>query len=179
MQHDSALKRRMMPSVPLSLQVENGDGSSFTVDLKLAFNMNVLASVQEKCGQNLLSDVFSWMDDPKAVIAVLWGAALPYQPEFNSDEGFEAVGEYMTLENRNDTIEALLKAYAFFVRKDKREGFEKRAAQIVEILRTGKMPEPEQLPLAESETQANPSPLTISQTSQNTTSDSASNSSAA
>lgn len=172
---DSALKRRLTPFVPLTLVVENGDGTSFNVDLKLAFNMNVLASVREKCGQNLLSDVFSWIDDPKAVITVLWGATLPYQPKYNSPDGLEAIGEYMSLENRVDTIEALLKAYAYFVRKDKREAFVDSAKQIVEILRTGKLPEPKpEDPTPESGTNAaNPSTSMTLQTSPDTTSDSA------
>jgi hypothetical protein len=175
---DSALKRRLTPFVPLTLIVENGDNTSFSVELKLAFNMNVLASVREKCGQNLLSDVFSWIDDPKAVFTVLWGATLPYQPEYNSADGLEAIGEYMTLENRVDTIEALLQAYAYFVRKDKREGFVESAKQIVEILRTGKLPEAR--PQTESETTtnaANPSTSMTSQTSPESPSDSASMSS--
>jgi hypothetical protein len=175
---DSALKRRLTPFVPLTLDVENGDGTSFNVDLKLAFNMNVLASVREKCGQNLLSDVFSWIDDPKAVITVLWGATLPYQPEYNSPDGLEAIGEYMSLDNRVATIEALLQAYAYFVRKDKREAFVDSAKQIVEILRTGKLPDAR--PQTESETTqsaAIPSISMTSQTSPNTTSDLPSNSS--
>src|SRR5215470_15750224 len=133
-----ALKRKLNPFVPLNLTIENGDSTSFDVQLKLAFNMNVLASIKERCGQNLLADVFSWIDDPKAVIGVLWGASLPYQPEFNSNEGFETMGEYMSLDNRVQVIEALLQAYAYFVRKDKRQAFVESAKGIVEILRTGK-----------------------------------------
>ncbi len=171
-QESAALKRRLTPSIPLALDVENGDGTMFRVELKLAFNMNVLASIRERCGQNLLSDIFSWIDDPKAVIAVLWGSCLPYQPEFNCDEGFEAIGEYMSLENRVPTIEALLQAYAYFVRKDKRDSFVESAKQIVEILRTGKITEA--VPPTESETknQASPSTSMTLQTSPDTTSDS-------
>lgn len=172
-QESAALKRRLNPFVPLTLTVENGDGTSFTVDLKLAFNMNVLAWVRERGKYNLLEDAFSWIDDPKVVIAVLWAAALPYQPEFNSDEGFEAIGEYMTLENRVDTIEALLRAYTYFVRKDKREAFGKSAQTLIEMLRTGKLPESVVPPTEnETKTQASPSISMTSQTSPDTTSES-------
>ena len=169
---DSAIKRRLTPFVPLTLEVENGDGTTFAVDLKLAFNMNTLAAIAERSKRNLLADVFSWIDDPQAVIAVLWGATLVYQPEFNSDEGYAAIGEYMSLENRVQTIEALLQAYAYFVRKDKRQAFVDSAKQIVEILRTGKLPEAR--PQSESETtkQASPSTSTTLQSSPSTTSDS-------
>jgi len=169
---ESAIKRRLTPSVPLSLDVENGDGSTFRVDLRLAFNMNVLAAVRERCKVNLLADVFGWIDDPLAVKAVLWAACIPFQPEFDSDEGFEAIGEYMTLENRNDTIEALLKAYTYFVRKDKRDKFVESAKQLVDLLRTGKVPDARPSPESETTNQAIPSTSTTLQTSPNTTSDS-------
>jgi hypothetical protein len=136
-----ALRRRIMPATSLALVVENDDGSKFTVELRLSFNMNVLADIEEKCKWNLMINPIEWVDDPKAVRTVLWAAALPYQPEYRSDDGLEAIGEYMTLDNRVDTIEALFKAYSLFVRKDRRETYIKTTQSLVEVLRTGKAPE--------------------------------------
>lgn len=173
---DSAIKRRLTPFVPLTLEVENGDGTTFAVDLKLAFNMNTLAAIEERSKLNLLADVFSWMDNPKSVIAVLWGATLVYHPQFDSDEGYAAIGEYMSLENRVDTIEALLKAYAYFVRKDKRQAFVDAAKSIVELLRTGKLPDARPQTESEMKNPAIPSTSTTLQSSPDTTLDSPSTS---
>lgn len=168
-----------MPATPLALEVENNDGTKFTVELSLSFNMNVLADIEEKCKWNLMLNPIEWVDDPKAVKAVLWSAALPYHPEYRSDEGFEAIGEYMSLDNRVATIEALFRAYSLFVRRDKRDTYLKTTSALLEFLRSGKAPEEVDKPVPLAKTEASPSVGSISGPSAVTTSGSALKSSAA
>jgi hypothetical protein len=158
-----------MPATPLALEVENNDGTKFTVELSLSFNMNVLANVEEKCKWNLMLNPIEWVDDPKAVKAVLWAAALPYHPEYRSDDGLEAIGEYMSLENRVATVDALFKAYSLFVRKDRRETYVKTTQALGEALRTGKAPEEVDKPVPLAKVEENPSPGQNSAPSHGTT----------
>ena len=173
-----SLKRRIVPSAPLCLEVENGDGTSFTVIAKVAIDFNVLSDAQERCGHNFLQGGLSWVDNAAQIRALLWASLLPYQPGYRDEELI--VGEYMTLDNRLPIVEALLKAYGFFVRKDARKEFQESAAALIEFMRTGKAPEGKEnaaaVPLAS--TEASSTGL-ISSPLPNTTSDSAEKSSAA
>lgn len=136
-----ALQRRILPFAPLSLEVENGDGSSFVFTAKLTINYNVLAEAQEKCGRNFLEGGLDWVDKAEHLKALFWASMLPYQKELRADENFEIVSEYLDLNNRLTVIEALLGAWTKFIRKDKRQEFQDAANTVIEYLKTGKAPE--------------------------------------
>src|SRR3954467_14915636 len=123
-----AIRRRVMPFTPITLEIEDSDGSTFKQEWKLAINYNVLADAQEKCKYNFLGSLLDWVDDPNRLRALFWAALLPYQPELRDE--FEAVGEYLDGGNRITSIEGLMKAFSRYQPKDKRATFDEVAARI-------------------------------------------------
>lgn len=156
----SSIKRRIAPAVPLTLNIENADGSSFTVGWKLRINYNVLADAQEVSKHNFLggNGILDWVDDPSRIRALFWASLLPEQPELR-DELF-TIGDYLDGSNRSEVLEALFKAFSLYLHKDKRADFDKAANAILAVVRTGKLPEEMETasrPLAEGATPENPS----------------------
>ena len=135
------LRRRILPFVPISMEIENGDGTTFIFTAKLTITYQVLALAEERCGHNFLEGGLAWADDAAQITALFWASLIPYQPEYRSDEHFALLRDYLDLENRLTVLEALLGAYAKFVRKDKRKDFEQSARALIEFMRTGKEPE--------------------------------------
>lgn len=175
-----ALKRRKMPSTPLTMEVEDGDGSKFTVNWQLAINYNVLADAQEKCAYNFMGGPFDWVDDSNRIRALLWASLLPYQPDLRDE--LLTVGEYLDGTNRLPVIEALFGAFSRYLHPSKRKGFDEGAGVLLNFMKTGEVPKGSSAdPLADAGTEksASPSPGQNSEPSPATTSDSQTTSSAA
>lgn len=125
-----ALRRRIAPSTLLKLILTEPEGN-IEIDLKLAFNMNAGAAVQEKTlaphrpDGLLLTDVGIWnhIGEPKVLRAMLWAAALAHQPEYDTgdDEGLLTIGSYIQESNSDEIVEAIWKAYLTFLPPAKRE----------------------------------------------------------
>ena len=146
------LKRRIAPSVPLSLKITNEDGSTFTVDFQLRFDFNVLARIEEKTGQKMLSGMDIWSKMSATLLsAMLWSAAIPSSPEYDSDEGLEAIRSYLNNETADQASNALWEAYLLFLPK--------KEAELVRA----------QVEKARAEGQAEKNPPTVEQTSLSST----------
>lgn len=139
----NSLQRRVLPFTSVSFEVENGDQKPFKFSGKITINFNVLSDAQQKTGHNFLEGGLGWVDNPAQIKALFWASLIPFQKEFDSAEGLEAVGEYMTLENRLPIVEALLKSFSSFIKKDRREEFDKASEAVIAFLKTGQAPEQE------------------------------------
>lgn len=124
-QRDSALRRRVAPSVPLKISFTDGEGQ-FVKTYRLAFNLNVLAEISEKTGLAALSmDLWSKLD-ANLILVMLWAALLPEQPAFDTrdkaghrtDEGLKVVGSWFVAENQERAVEALWDAYLLYLPAD-------------------------------------------------------------
>jgi len=118
---NAALRRRIAPFTPLTLELDE-PGGKIKIELKLAFNMNSAAAVQEETGY-LLTDVKIWnhIGEPKLLRAMLWAAAIAHQPEYESRDGLPTIGSYIQEENSEQIVDALWKAYLSYLPPAKRE----------------------------------------------------------
>jgi hypothetical protein len=178
----TALKRRIAPSFPLTLELVDDGGAKFTQTFRLTFNMNVGANVQEKTGLRITDfSIWTHLADPAVIRAMLWAAILPLHPEFDtvdaqgepSDEGLEVIGSYIDDSSADPVFDALWGAYLLYLSPMNRVAAEKwRAA--MEAKAKDKREGPEEVPLAPAPATmpASPSTGSISGLSLDTTSDS-------
>ncbi|HEY0701272.1 MAG TPA: hypothetical protein VGD60_00750 [Candidatus Acidoferrales bacterium] len=175
----AALRRRIAPSTPLTLELEQEYGPIIKVELKLAFDMTAAAALQEKT-QLLLTDYSIWkhIGEPKLLATMLWAACLSHHPELDVDEGPGVIGSYIQENNADQVTEALWQAYLAYLPKAKREKFAQLKAEAEEKAKRGDETES---PLDETKTPASgtiPSAGSISGPLPDTTSASVSASSA-
>ncbi len=107
----SNLRRRITPSVPFSTSVENADGGKFELNLRLSFNFNAMALVEEKTGMSMLTGEVFQHPSAKNTTVLLWAALLENHPEYEGDEGLDAVGTYLNLTNAKDALAAIQAAF--------------------------------------------------------------------
>jgi len=125
------IKRRIAPSVPLTLMLESDGTSGLTkLDFRLCFDMNAAAAIQEQT-RLLLTDTLIWkhIAEPIVLGAMFWAALLANHPEYRSVDGLEIARSYVQENNAQEIIEALWKAYLDFVPQDKRELLIKKRAE--------------------------------------------------
>jgi hypothetical protein len=151
---DSALRRRIAPSVPLIVEYTDEKGP-FSKAYRLAFNLNVLAEISEKTGLQALSfDI--WIKLSARVLRVmLWAALLPHQPEFYADDGIETVGSMLDGENQEKAVRALWDAYLLYLPKDQAEALQRERTRAEKAATEGGGDLPLATPATE---QPNPSP---------------------
>jgi len=138
--NSAALRRRVLPFTPLDLMLEEQGGAFYRVELKLAFDMNAGAAIQERTanlelefrGYKITDFIETWTNiaEPNLLKAMLWGAALAHQPEYNCDEGFETVGTFIQENNAQQIIDAIEAAYFKYLPKSRVDEILKLKAQI-------------------------------------------------
>lgn len=135
---NGALRRRVAPSVPLTLELEDDAGGKFTRSFRLAFDMNAAAEIEERTGLSLLdAGIWQHINEPVAFSVMFYAALLANHPEYRtvddegeaSDEGLEVIRSYMQESNAEPITEALWKAYLIYLPREKRELMEKLRAK--------------------------------------------------
>lgn len=126
-----ALRRHVVPFTPVTIRTEQIGGGFEALDLKLAFDMNAAAALQEKTIAKhrpdglSLTDLRVWnhVGEPLVFRAMLWAATLVHQPEYNTgdDQGLLTIGSFIQENNSQEIIEALWKAYLAFLPAKKRD----------------------------------------------------------
>jgi hypothetical protein len=115
----TALKRRLAPSVPFTLDVAEDGGGRLKLDFHLAFDFNAMAQVEEVLGKDKNGKpVFSmldgsiWEKPTAAVLSVMfWASLLAHQPEYEGLEGLAIVRSYMGPDNAAEITNAVMKAF--------------------------------------------------------------------
>ncbi len=128
----SALKKRIAPSVPLSLDLTDDTGGKFTKNFKLSFDFNAKAEIEERTGLNMLTAQVWTNLSAKVLSVMLWAAVLANHPEYRTkdekgnetDEGLEVIRSYMELSNTDAIYEALWDSYFLSLPKDRRDALE-------------------------------------------------------
>ena len=138
--NSAALRRRVLPFTPLDLMLEEQGGAFYRVELKLAFDMNAGAAIQERTanpklefrGYKITDYIETWSNiaEPNLLRAMLWGAVLAHQPEYNCDEGFETVGTFIQENNGQQVIDAIEAAFFKYLPKSRVDEILKLKAQI-------------------------------------------------
>jgi hypothetical protein len=137
MTEQKALRRRIAPFTPITLELDE-PGGKVKVELKLAFNMNAGVAVQEKTraphrpdGLMLTSigfdGVWAHIREPIVQRAMLWAASLAHHPEYDTatDEGLETIGTYLQENNSDEVAETLWSAYMAYLSPAKRAFMQK------------------------------------------------------
>lgn len=107
-----ALLRRIAPSVPLSLDLQQDDGSVLHVELRLAFDCNAIAAAEEASGLNMLKGDI-WLDLTGRVLGILfWAALLAHQPEYAGPDGLAVARSYIDAGNILQVGRAVEDAFA-------------------------------------------------------------------
>ena len=175
MAQPTALKRRIAPSVPLKLQLDDDGGANFVREFRLSFDFNAAALIEEKTGLNLLTaEVWTSGLSSRSLSVMLWAAVLANHPEYAfsddkgepTEEGLEIIRSYMDVGNTDLIHDALWDAYFISLPKDKRETLERARAELIAAQKAGRSPlavAPETAPASPSDgSNSGPSPELIS-----------------
>jgi hypothetical protein len=125
----STLKRRRL-GPPLSVSIGPEDDR---LELKLCFDFNAIALIEERTGLGVLSGE-AWRllnPDPKLppvkgsqakmLVVMLWAASLAYQPEYDGEEGLAALSSYLDAANAPTISATLAEAFIASLPKDRQE----------------------------------------------------------
>lgn len=125
----SALRRRITPSVPFTLHVEDADGSVFEQSYLLAYDLNAMVAFEEVTGKNLFRQLGDILGDPSIanVSALLWAALLLNNPEYGEPGGLQAVRSNLTFPQLKPALEACMKAFVSQLPKDAGDQIKKNA----------------------------------------------------
>jgi hypothetical protein len=129
LQMQSALKMRIAPSVPLSLQLEEDNGAKFTKNFRLSFDANAAAEVEERTGFNMLRGEIWEKLSFKNLSIMFWACALANHDEYDSEEGLRVVRSYMDLSNTEKISAAVQKAFMLGLPEEKRKAIEAEQAR--------------------------------------------------
>lgn len=119
MNQKSPLRRRITPSVPFTLQVEDADGSKFELNFKISFDFNAMSLVEETTGLSMMSgEVFSEPSATKTKV-LLWAGIQANHPEYAGKEGLDTIGSLLNLDSGKDALLAITEAFFAALPKEK------------------------------------------------------------
>lgn len=97
----TALRKRIVPSVPLVLELEDADGAKFIRSFSLSFGMRAIAEIEERTGLSVLRGEIWKKLNAKTIAVMFWAAALESHPEFDTgdDTGLQAIFSYLDVAN--------------------------------------------------------------------------------
>jgi len=106
-----ALKRRIVPTVLLELDLAEDGGGTIPLKLRLSFDFNAFALIQERCGLDMTEQNVWAALNPSNASVMLWAAVLACHPEYAGDEGLGVIRSYMDAGNYLLIAERLFDAY--------------------------------------------------------------------
>lgn len=180
---ESVLRKRIAPSVPLTLELDEDGGGKRILNFRLSWNFRASAEVEERTGLNLLTGEAWAKLSAENLGIMLWASLLANHPEYGGrladesfaeyeqakkerqEEGLDIVLSYIDLGNADKVSDAVWDAYFNSLPKDKREQLEAaRKALMEEVKKAG--------PLVKTPETPSPSDGSISGPLPSTTSDS-------
>lgn len=122
----TGLRRRIAPSVALKLDLKDDSGENFTRNLRLSFDCNAMAMVQEETGWSMMSGQIWDHLDEKTLSIMLHAAVLALQPEYGVENGLEVLRSYMDFSNAEQIAEALNEAFLIQLPAEKADEIRKK-----------------------------------------------------
>ncbi len=143
-----ALKRRIAPTVPITLELEDEDSQKFKKTFHLCFDFNAISLIEERTGFSLLDGLAIWGEVAPAATAegkkkkgrkasrrasllsiMFWASVAAKHPEYltedenqePSGEGLQTIRSYMNSSNSEEILAALWEAYLLYLPADQRE----------------------------------------------------------
>jgi hypothetical protein len=125
----TALKKRIVPALPITIEVKDEGGQPYKLEFHLSYDFNAAAALQEKTVSKQypmgikLPELSAWshVTEPIFISALFWAGIIVRHPEYNSDEGLEVIRSYMDENNKDVITKACWDAYLLNVTKEKRE----------------------------------------------------------
>jgi hypothetical protein len=107
------LRKRITPSVPFTLNVEDDNGDKFTQTFDLAYDLNTLILIEEKLGKSSFTDLGEILDNPTAtnVSILFWAAVQINHPEYAGEEGLQLVRTNLTVGTAKAAMAACSEAF--------------------------------------------------------------------
>lgn len=140
MANKPVIRKRLAPSVPLTLTVGDEAGNKEVLSLRLSFDFNALALVEERTGISLLSGkIFSLLNATNLSL-LLWASMLQNHSEYAGEEGLEAIRSYMTLENAKTVEAAVSEAFILCLPPEQREAIRVAAEEAARKVAAGEPP---------------------------------------
>ena len=128
MARKSTIRHHLAPSVPLELVLADEFGTR-TVAMKLAFDFNSFALVEQKTGVNLLrGNFFDNLSCDKLRVAFWAALQIHQQADYSGDEGLEIAGSYITFENASLVSKAVTQAFVVSLPKPMQDAIAKAQA---------------------------------------------------
>jgi hypothetical protein len=132
MKQTTELRRRIAPSVPLTLELADDSGEKFTRSFLLAFDFNAMTSVLEQTGYSMLTGEI-WNHVNEKTLSIMFHAAvLLRHPEYASDNGLEVIRSYMDTMNTEAITNALNDAFLLQLPPARRKKVEAAQKQALE-----------------------------------------------
>ena len=127
----SPLRRRITPSVPYTLSVENADGSTFEQSFKLSFDLNAITTFETVTGVSLLTNMGQILEQPSVATstALFWVAILGNHPEWAGQEGLEILRSNITLDKLAGIRRACVDAFLTQLPKEKADAIRSKMAE--------------------------------------------------
>lgn len=118
---DKGLRRRIAPSVPLTLELEDEGGEKFVRSFRVSFDVNAMALVQEETGYSMLNGEIWGHIDETTLSSMFRAALLTHQPEYGGLEGLQVIRSYMDASNAEKITVALNEAFLIQLPKERRD----------------------------------------------------------
>ena len=108
----SPFRRRVSPSIPFILNVEDETGK-FSQSFRLCYDLNKLALVEQELGKSALLDIGELFDNPSvtSVSVLLWAAVQEYNPEYAGKDGLEEIRYNLTIGTAKEAMDACREAF--------------------------------------------------------------------
>jgi hypothetical protein len=116
---DAGLRRRIAPSVPLTLDLEDDSGAKFTRSFKLCFDFNAIALVEDESGYSLLDGEIWKHPTAKNLSIMFYAAALAQHPEYEGH--LDVIRSLMDAGNVEKITRALNEAFINSLPKEKQD----------------------------------------------------------
>jgi len=120
-----ALRRRIAPSVPLTLELTDDNGEKFTRSFHLSFDFNAMTLVQEQTRLSMLNgEIWNNLNE-KTLSIMFYAAVLARHPEYAVEDGLEVIRSYMDTTNTDAITNALNDAFLLQLPPERREKIER------------------------------------------------------
>ena len=115
----SPLRRRIAPSVPYTLNVENDGGDKFSLSFRLAYDLNALSLAEETLSRqlgreiNIFAEIAKCLDIPsiRTTSILFWAAVGLNHPEWRGEDGLEALRSCVTIKDLKDVASVCAEAF--------------------------------------------------------------------
>jgi len=133
MSNPTPIKKRIAPSVPLTLELTDHSGAKFTRNFWLSLDFNAYARIEQKTGLKMLGGGMFTQLSAEVLSAALWAAVLAHHEEYDTidgkgrptNDGLEAIRSYIDAGNQDAVFEAVWDAYLISLPKEKADALRK------------------------------------------------------